>query len=212
MCHLYNNKLLSSDITPLHSIYFCYLFVSRILLGLSCWVAGGKSSSVFFLIYMIWVSFADPAGSCPSPLRGAPSCIFPLGSPWSPSPFCDSTHSSSCSILLTYCIGRWMKTEPRFYFIAQYIQNPTTFILYWPSKDHAPPGPYLSPTLSKTQSAKLNSIPLFLFILGHTSFHPPPPMHIIPLCRLRKQLPPGNISSMLTLICLQHLSILKTSC
>jgi hypothetical protein len=180
-------------------------------MGLSVW-GGGREIVFCLFLYLCDLGFVcRPRRILPVSPSGRPLLHISPWLPMVPFPLCDSIHSSSCSILLTYCIGRWMKTEPRFYFIAQYIQNPTTFILYRPSKDHAPPGPYLHPHWVKTQSAKLNFILLLLFILGHTSFHPSPPMHIIPLCRLRKQLPLGNISSMLTLICQQHLSILKTS-
>jgi hypothetical protein len=109
------------------------------------WRAGNRLLSFSLFMWYDLGSVCRPRRILPVSPSGRPLLHASPWLPMVPFPLCDSIHSSSCSILLTYCIGRWMKTEPRFYFIAQYIQNPTTFILYWPSKDHAPPGPYLHP-------------------------------------------------------------------
>jgi hypothetical protein len=142
----YITKVSLSDITLPHSKYICYLFVNTNLHDVLFGAAGGQLSSVLFYIYLIRNGLRClPRWVLPASFSGRPLLHIPPWLPMVPFPLCDSIHSSSCSIMLTYCIGRWMKTEPWFYFIAQYIQNPTTFILSWPSKDYAPPGPYLHP-------------------------------------------------------------------
>ncbi len=142
------------------------------------------------------------------PAQSLPGCPLPhvcLWLPIPPRPFATSMYLF-ISILLTYCIGRCMKTELWFYSIAQYIQNPTTFILSWPNKVLCSARPIIL-IIHSICSTHLQSL-VTHSIIGHKFFiipNPPPPHPSMPtkeIASARQNLPSKHDLSKTLLILL----------